>query len=97
MDIKKAQRGAGLAAVFQSQPAPGSVGQQTGEISEHAVMLASRADGTIKEKPKPVKATYYIDPALVRGLKFLAVERNKDQSAMVNESIRDLLAKYHSQ
>ena len=97
MDIKKAQRGAGLAAVFNSQAAAGSVSQQAGDISEHAVKLASRAEVTIKEKPKPVKATYYIDPALVRGLKFLAVERNKDQSSMVNEALGDLLAKHHSQ
>jgi len=42
---------------------------------------------------KKVKATYYLDPLLVKKLKFLAVEKNKDLSALVGEAIQDLLAK----
>ena len=40
-----------------------------------------------------IKATYYVDPALVKRLKMLCVEKDGDLSDLVNEAISDLLKK----
>ena len=40
-----------------------------------------------------IKATYYIDPALVKRLKILGVEEDRDLSDLVNEAIGDLVGK----
>ena len=40
-----------------------------------------------------IRATYYADPALVKRLKILGVEENRDLSDLVNEAIGDLLEK----
>ena len=41
-----------------------------------------------------IKATYYVDPALVKRLKILGVEEDRDLSDLVNEAISDLLGKH---
>lgn len=84
MTDKKKQRGAGIAAVFGRKLDSMPVSQHDGvpEI-QHTVMAT--------EKQKPIKATYYIDPALIKRLKYLSVERNADLSSLVNEAIRDLV------
>ncbi len=38
-----------------------------------------------------IKVTYYVDPALVKRLKTLGVEEDRDLSDLVNEAISDLL------
>ena len=40
-----------------------------------------------------IKATYYVDPSLVKRLKILGVETDRDLSELVNEAIGDLLKK----
>ena len=40
-----------------------------------------------------IKATYYVDPALIKRLKILGVEEDRDLSDLVNEAISDLLGK----
>ena len=40
-----------------------------------------------------IKATYYVDPALVKRLKIMGVETDRDLSDLVNEAISDLLGK----
>ena len=47
---------------------------------------------TAKERSK--KATFYIDPTRIKRLKLLAVEKERDLSALVNEAIEDLLKKH---
>ena len=57
---------------------------------------------TVKRQiDKPVKqneikkVTYYIkDPALVKKLKLLGVEKERDLSSLVTEAIEDLIKKY---
>ena len=97
MTDKKMQRGAGVAAVLRQQTAFGPAGQQAVELISQHVEPASRQTGMAEEKQKPVKATYYMDAALIKSLKFLSVERGRDLSAMVNEAVRDLLAKHSGQ
>jgi len=42
-----------------------------------------------------VKATYYIkEPSLIKELKLLSVEKERDLSGLVTEAIRDLIKKY---
>lgn len=95
-DKKKEKRGLGLAAVFRhpvdSMPASqhdsmSARQQDSEETSQYADIPAAPLTD------KKVKATYYLDPLLVKKLKFLAVEKNKDLSALVGEAIQDLLAK----
>ncbi|MBA7491699.1 hypothetical protein ES702_02247 [subsurface metagenome] len=41
------------------------------------------------------KATYYIkEPSLIKELKLLSVEKERDLSDLVTEAIRDLIRKY---
>lgn len=40
------------------------------------------------------KATFYFDPELIKKLKYLALETERDQSNLMNEALRDLLVKY---
>jgi hypothetical protein len=59
--------------------------------TEDNSMTASQHDG------KPVKATYYIRPDLVKGLKELRYKTDRDFSDLVNEAIEDLLNKLNVQ
>ena len=43
---------------------------------------------------KELKATYYVDPALVKRLKMLGVVEDWNLSDLVNEAIGDLLGKH---
>ena len=46
-------------------------------------------------KQYTVKATYYIkEPSLIKELKLLSVEKERDLSGLVTEAIRDLIKKY---
>ena len=42
-----------------------------------------------------IKATYYIkEPSLIKELKLLSVEKERDLSGLVTEAIKDLIKKY---
>jgi len=95
MTDKKKQRGAGVAAVFGKQAVANEPSQEASILSSsHTGKPVSQHDGKLQGKQKPIKATYYIDPALIKSLKFLSVEIDKDLSALVNEAIQDLLTKH---
>jgi len=50
-------------------------------------------DKTVKQYA--IKATYYIkEPSLIKELKLLSVEKERDLSDLVTEAIRDLISKY---
>ncbi len=47
---------------------------------------------------KPIKATYYIKkPELIKRLKQLGLDQDRDLSNLVTEAIEDLLKKYASE
>lgn len=82
IDKKKNKRGQGIAAVFGHQMNSMTVSQQDSKpVSRQAVQIAD----------KKVKATYYLDPGLIKKLKLLAIERETDLSALVGEAIKNLL------
>jgi len=95
-DKKKEKRGLGLSAVFGhpidsktvSQHDSIPVKEQDSETAQFTIQTAFKS----KDRNK-VKATYYIEPQLIKQLKLLAVERNTDLSALVSEAIRDLVGK----
>jgi hypothetical protein len=92
---KKKQRGAGVAAVFAKQSVAAAPGEQSSmTASSHDSVPVSQHAVNPVDKQKPTKATYYVDPMLIKSLKFLSVETDKDLSALVNEAIKDLLAKH---
>jgi len=96
MPDKKELRGAGVNAVFGRQIVTNSPRQQANSLaSSHTGMPAKLQEGiTVREKRKSVKSTYYIDPALIKPLKFLSVIIDKDLSTLVNEAIQALLDKH---
>lgn len=95
MTDKRKQRGAGVAAVFGKQSVASEPSQKDSILSSsHASKPASQHNGEPQERQKPIKATYYIDPGLIKSLKFLSVDVDKDLSALVNEAIHDLLTKH---
>ncbi|HSB04139.1 MAG TPA: ribbon-helix-helix domain-containing protein [Thermodesulfobacteriota bacterium] len=51
-------------------------------------------DGKLGKAEKTIEVTYYMDPALIRRLKLLGVERDRDLSGLVNEAVALLLEKY---
>ncbi|MBA7589333.1 hypothetical protein ES708_31415 [subsurface metagenome] len=65
-------------------------------VKQHTSKTVKRqTDKPAKQDKVNKKVTYYIkDPALVKRLKHLAVEREKDLSSLVSEAIEDLIKKY---
>ena len=64
------------------------VRQQNGKTEKHKTNKPAK-------QAKIKKVTYYIkDPALVKKLKLLGVEKERDLSSLVTEAIEDLLKKY---
>ena len=65
-------------------------------VKQHTSKLACQQTGipanNIKAKYK--KATYYIRPELIKKLKLLSVETERDLSNLMNEAIELLLKKY---
>ncbi len=51
-------------------------------------------DEKLGKADKTIEVTYYMDPALIRRLKLLGVERDRDLSGLVSEAIVLLLEKY---
>ncbi|UPU37509.1 hypothetical protein M1B72_07335 [Geomonas paludis] len=95
MTDPKRSRGAGLAAVFPSHQADTPPSKEADKLeNSHVSMPAKQQDGSVREDRKAIKATYYIDPALIKPLKFLSVEKERDLSSLVNEALRDLLVKH---
>ena len=64
------------------------VKQNTGKITRKV------ADPPLRQS-KPLKATYYVQPLLVRQLKYVGIDTGRDLSDLINEAIYDLLEKYH--
>ena len=59
----------------------------------YKVPITSVFEWSRASKKHFIKATYYVDPALVKRLKILGVEEDRDLSGLVNEAIGDLLEK----
>ena len=88
--------GSGVQAVF-GRPAINAASQHTSNTLTQQSSDAGRQNIAMAgEKVKPVKATYYIAPNLIKPLKFLSVELDRDLSGLVTEAIGDLLAKYRT-
>ncbi len=89
-DKKKTKRGQGIAAVFGHQVDGMTVSQQNSKpVKQHDSKSVSRQ--AVLTVDKKVKATYYLDPGLIKKLKLLAIERETDLSALVAEAIKNLL------
>jgi hypothetical protein len=84
-----------VAAVFAKQAVVGAPGEQASmTASSHASEAVSQYDGKPAGEQKSIKATYYVNPTLIKSLKFLSVETDKDLSTLVNVAIKDLLVKH---
>ena len=57
-------------------------------------MVMARLWPFIVSKKHFIKATYCVDPALVKRLKIMGVETDRDLSDLVNEAICDLVGKH---
>jgi len=57
-------------------------------------VVMARPSPFIVSKKHFIKATYYVDPALIKRLKILGVELDWDLSYLVNDAISDLLGKH---
>jgi hypothetical protein len=55
---------------------------------------ASKKASKLEKQQASKKATYYIKPDIIKGLKYLAIDKDKDLSALVNEALEDLIKKY---
>lgn len=54
-----------------------------------------QTDKPAKQNKVNKKVTYYIkDPGLVKKLKYLGIEKERDLSSLVTEAIEDLIKKY---
>ena len=66
--------------------------------SKPAYQQASKTARQQNSKPAgdtiKIKATYYLPPEIVKGLKMLGILKGKDLSNLVREAIEDLLKKY---
>ncbi len=76
---------------------PDILGELLTDVEGKDVKPASKA--VSHQDGKPVshtkKATYYIRKDLIKRLKFLGAERERDLSDLVNEAIEELLKQYN--
>ena len=72
---------------YKKKPTSKPVRQQTSKpVTQHN-------GKTVKQHT--IKATYYIkEPTLIKELKLLSVEEERDLSDLVTEAIKDLIKKY---
>lgn len=71
-----------------------TVKQQTGiTVQQQTDKTIKRQAGTDQATAK-IKATYYMSPELVKKLKLVGVEKNRDLSDLVAEAVEDLVKKY---
>lgn len=65
-------------------------------VKQHTSKTAKQqTDKPTRQNKVNKKVTYYIkDPALVKKLKLLGVEKERDLSSLVTEAIEDLIKKY---
>ena len=65
-------------------------------VIQHTSKTAKQhTDKPVKQNRVNKKVTYYIkNPALVKKLKLLAIEKERDLSSLVTEAIEDLIKKY---
>lgn len=68
----------------------------TSKASRQITSKTARQDTGKTVKHSAIKkATYYIkEPSLIKELKLLSVEKERDLSDLVTEAIRDLIRKY---
>jgi len=62
-------------------------------VSQQAGKTARQTNSKTKEEDTK-KATYYIDRKLIKSLKRLGIDTERDLSSLVNEAIGDLIKKY---
>ncbi|MBA7578580.1 ribbon-helix-helix domain-containing protein [Candidatus Atribacteria bacterium 1244-E10-H5-B2] len=65
-----------------------TVKQHTSKTVKRQADIPARKNGINK------KVTYYIDPALIKKLKYLSVKKERDLSSLVSKAIKDLIKKY---
>jgi len=64
-------------------------------VKQHTSKTVRRQTDKPVKQDRIKKVTYYIkDPALVKKLKLLGVEKERDLSGLVTEAIEDLIKKY---
>jgi len=64
-------------------------------VKQHTSKTVKRQNNKPVEQNKIKKVTYYIkNTALVKKLKLLGVEKERDLSSLVSEAIGDLINKY---
>ncbi len=70
----------------------------SGKADHHASTTASRHNSkTVSQQIKPKKVTYYIkDPELIKKLKQVGLDNDRDLSDLASEAIEDLVTKYTS-
>ena len=73
---------------YKKKPTSKTVRQHTSKT------VRRQTDRPAKQNTVNKKATYYIRDSLVKRLKYLAVEKERDLSSLVSEAIEDLLKKY---
>lgn len=68
-------------------------GKENKTVSQKTVKPARQQAGeTVNKKSK--KVTYYVKPGLIKKLKLLGVEKERDLSSLVSEAIEGLIKKY---
>jgi hypothetical protein len=74
---------------YKKKPTSKTVKQHTSKTAKQ------QTDKPAKQNKANKKVTYYIkNPALVKKLKLLGVEKERDLSSLVTEAIEDLIIKY---
>lgn len=68
----------------------------SGKADQHTSKTAKRVNSnTTSQQIKPKKATYYINkPELIKKLKQVGLDTERDLSDLVSEAIEDLVNKY---
>ena len=68
----------------------------SGKADQHTSKTAKRTNGkTVSPQIKPKKVTYYINkPELIKKLKQVGLDTDRDLSDLASEAIEDLVTKY---
>lgn len=71
-----------------------SVKPEAQKTSKTDLQLSFKEETQKYSKPATKKATYLIEPGLIKDLKILSAETDRDLSNLVSEAIKDLIEKY---
>ncbi len=81
-----------------SKPTNQHNGKKAKPVSAAAVKtaLSTRKKGVLHQDPSvdKMKATYYLSPVLIKKLKHISVDLDRDLSDLVSEAITGLVVKY---